>query len=105
MLQIWLALIGWRECSDVHLGVEDASSWLDDADSLVESLDLVDVTSLARDNGDQVETEINWVQVGSEGVGKSPLCASWNLDIVSGSSQVANNRSTGRSICGQCLKS
>jgi hypothetical protein len=77
------------------LGVKDAGSSLDNADSLVVSLNLVDIARLARDDGDQVQPEILGVEVGGERVGKSLLLASWDLDIVAGSGDIADNSCAG----------
>jgi len=79
----------------VHLGVKDAGSSLDNADSLVVSLNLVDIARLARDNGDQVQTEILGVEIGGERVGKSLLLASRDFDIVAGSGDIADNSCAG----------
>ncbi len=77
------------------MGVKDAGSSLNYADSLVVSLDLVDIACLARDNGNQVQTEILWVEVGGERVREGLLLASWDLDIVASSGDIADNGSAG----------
>lgn len=87
------------------MGIEDAGGGLNDGDSLVISLDLVDVTGLARYNSDQVEAELNWVQVIDESVWESGLLASWDQDVIAGGSQVADDSCAWRSICRQWLKS
>lgn len=80
--------------------VEEAGSSLNHADSLIISLNLVHVTCLARDNGNQVQTEILWVEIGGESVRKSLLLASRDLNIVTSSGDIADNGSTG--MCARC---
>jgi hypothetical protein len=75
-----------------HLGVEDAGSRVDNADSLVECLDLVDVTSLAVYNGNQVQSELLWVKIGGEAVRETLLLACGDQSVISSDSQIAHNR-------------
>ncbi len=77
------------------MGVKDTSSSLDNAHSLVVSLDLVDIARLARDDGNQVQTEILRMEIGGERVRKSLLLASRDLNIVTSSGDIADNGSTG----------
>ena len=84
--------------------IENAGGWLNNSDSLVVSLNLVDVTGLAGDHGDQVKTELDWVQVVDKGVWKSGLLAGRNQYIVSGGSEVADHSCAGRGINRQWLE-
>jgi hypothetical protein len=79
----------------VHLGVKDAGSSLDNADSLVISLNLVDIARLARDDGDQVQPEVLGVEIRGERVWERLLLASWDFDIVAGCSDIADNSCAG----------
>jgi hypothetical protein len=78
-----------------HLGVKDAGSSLDNADSLIISLNLVHIARLARDHGNQVQTKILRVEIGGERVREGLLLASRDLDIVTSSRNVADNGSAG----------
>ena len=77
------------------MGVKDAGSSLDNADSLVVGLDLVHIPCLAREDGNQVQTEILRVEIRGEGVWEGLLLASWDLNIVTSRRDVADNGSAG----------
>jgi hypothetical protein len=84
----------------LHLRIKEAGSCLDNANSLVESLNLVNRTVGVGNNGDQLETEILWVEVDLESKRKSKLLASRDLSLISCSRQISNNARTGMgSIC------
>ena len=90
-----------RSC--LHLGIKNAGSSVDYTNSLIESLDLVNCTGFARDDRDQIETKVLWVQVGGESIGKRLLLAGRNFYLITGSRQVANDASTGVRSRGQWL--
>ena len=76
---------------DLHLRIEDASILLNDTDRLVEGWDSIVVTVDVTQDGSQVQSQLLWVKLGCEGVDQVLLLASWDLDIVSGCRQVAND--------------
>jgi hypothetical protein len=75
------------------LGIEDASGSLNNADSLVGNLDLIDVASLRANDSAQSETEVLGVHVQNEGERQRLSLASGDDGIVSDSAQVADNAS------------
>ena len=87
------------------MGIEEAGSCLNNTDSLIVSLDLVDIARLARHNRDQVETELLGVQVGREGEWQALLLARWNLHIITSRRDIADNSSAGMGIEWQWLQS
>jgi hypothetical protein len=84
---------GKRLC--LHLGIKDAGSSLDNADSLIIGLDLIDIARQTRDDCDQVQTKILGMEIGGERVRKALLPASRDLDIVAGTGDIADNGSAG----------
>ena len=77
------------------MGVKDAGSSLDNADGLVVGLYLVYVACLAREDGNQVQTEILGMEIRGERIGEGLLLASRNLDIITSSCDIADNGSAG----------
>ncbi len=72
--------------------IKQAGSGLNDADSSIVSLDLIDGTSGAGNNRNQVEAKILWVEIGGEAERETLLLASRDFNIVSSRRQVADNR-------------
>lgn len=79
---------------DIHLWVEEASWSFNNADSLIESLDLEEVSSSIVHNSSYVKAKILWVKFGSERVWEAQLLSRSNVNIVAGAREVAND--TGR---------
>jgi hypothetical protein len=75
------------------LRIKEAHGSLNDRDSLIVSLDLVNSALMARYYSDQVQSEILGVQVRGERVGQAPLHAGRDLKIIASSSQVPHNES------------
>jgi hypothetical protein len=89
----------------LHLRIKEAGSCLNNANSLVESLNLVNCTVGVGNNGDQLETEILWVEVDLERKRKSELLAGRDLSLISCSRQISNNARTGMGSSFQWLQS
>ena len=81
-------LDGWV---DVHLRIKEASRSLNNANSLIESLYLINRTSLTSHNRNDVESQILGVEIGCEAEWQCLLLASRNLNVISRMSQVADN--------------
>jgi hypothetical protein len=89
----------------LHLRIKEAGSCFNNANSLVESLNLVNCTVGVGNNGDQLETEILWVEVDLESKRKSELLAGRDLSLISCSRQISNNARTGMGSSCQWLQS
>lgn len=81
------------------MGVQKARSSLDDADSRIESLDLVDSSGIAGNNSYNLEAKVGWVEISSEGVWYTLLFASSNGQPVFSARQIADNPR----VCGSSL--
>ena len=81
--------LGWS--INIHLRVKDASCSLNNTNSLIESLDLINRTCLTGHNGNDVESQVLGVEISCEAERQSLLLASWNLNIISGMGQVADD--------------
>lgn len=68
---------------DVHLRIKKAECSLDNRYGLIERLDLIQGTCLARNDSHEVESQILWVQIGREAIRQALLLSSRNLDIIS----------------------
>jgi hypothetical protein len=77
----------------VHLGVEDARGWLDDAGQTVVSLNLENLALGVRDDGQEVDNNILGLHVQDERERQRLLLASGNLNVVLDGGQVAKNTS------------
>lgn len=89
----------------LRLRIKKAGRSLNDADSLIESLDLVDRSSLRRDLCDNVEAKILWVHIFLEGIGELLGRAGRNRDAIFGARQVLYNSSAEGASLGQSLQS
>ena len=78
----------WEE--SIHLRVKDASRSLDNTNSLIESLNLINRTCLTCHNRNDVESQILRMEISSKTERQSLLLASRNLNIVSGMGEVAD---------------
>jgi hypothetical protein len=82
------------ECQNLcslHLGVEDASRSLNDADGLVGDLDLEDLTSGVGDNSHHLQTNILGLHVENEGERKRLLLSRRDCGLVTDSAQVTDD--------------
>jgi hypothetical protein len=93
----------WRlECS--HLRIKDTCSSINDSDSLVESLDLVDSSRLVRDHRNQVQSQVRWVQIGREREWQTSLLASWKLNIITCRGDILDDQGAGVCVLRQWVE-
>jgi len=89
---------------DIHLWVKEASWRLNNADGLIEGLDLIDGSLAIRHNRNKLQSQILRLHVRCEGVWQALLCASWDLHTILGSRQVPDDRSRGVNSCWEILQ-
>jgi hypothetical protein len=89
---------------DIHLGIKNASRSLHNRNRLIESLNLVNSTSLTSDDRDQIESQILRMEIGCESIRQGLGLAGGDLNIVTSAGQVANNSSTWVSAFGEWLQ-
>ena len=80
-----------RDGSFIHLWVEDAGRRLNNTDSLVEDLHRVESVLIILHDCHELQTQVLWVHLCCEVVGDRLLLASWNLDTVALSGEVAED--------------
>lgn len=88
------------DARDVHLRVEDASGSLNNTDSLIESLNLINRTRLTSHNCNNIEPQILGMEISCEAERQGLLLASRNLNIVSRMGEVADHG--GRWVSTRC---
>lgn len=89
----------------LHLRIKEAGSCLNNTNSLIESLNLVDCTLGIGNNGDQLETKVLWMEVDLESKRKSEFLSGRDLSLISLSRQISNNACTGMGSRCQWLQS
>ena len=93
------------ESRSVHLRVKDASCSLNNTNGLIESLNLIDCTSLTSHDRNDVESQILRVEISGKTERQGLLLSSWYLNIVSSMGEVANNAGGGVTSRCQWLQS
>lgn len=88
----------------IHLWIKEASWWLDNADSLIVGLDLIDVPLAIRNNRDKLQSQILRLHVRCEGVWQALPCAGWDLRSILDSRQVPDDGSRGMNACWEILQ-
>jgi hypothetical protein len=90
---------------DVHLRIKEASRSLNDTNSLIESLNLINRARLTSHHRNDIESQILGVEISGEAERQRLLLPSRNLNIVSCVGEIADNGSRGMTPSSQWLES
>lgn len=85
--------------------VQKASWSFDNADSLVESLNLEDITRSIVHDGSNVKTKVLWVKLSSELVWEAQFLSSSNLDVITSAGEITDDTSRGWSTLRESIQS